>query len=85
MTNYDENLLNSMKPLPRIKGQLNGIYTPSLVRELNNTKSHLSYRNKKNYSRNVSDCHSFPTNYPSTAQMENSMPTIGVNMGPVPW
>ena len=87
MTNYTEMLLNSVKPIPSKKGQLNGIYTNSLLKGYKSTRNHHVYIRKANNlnGRNISDQHSFPTNYPSTTYMQNSMPSIGVNMGAIPW
>ena len=81
---YLANAINTSNQKVNTKGQLGSMYVPSLLKELNNNKSYISYSKKKN-SKNYGDPYGFPSNYPSKSAMVNSFAPVAVNLGPVNW
>lgn len=53
------------------------------INEMNKMQSSTNFNTSKN--KNYGDAYNFPTNYPSVAQMQNSMISVGTNMGTIPF
>ena len=82
---YFNHLIKTSEPIKTDNNKLNGLYVPSLLKELNNNSSHTNYSKKKNCRKNYGDAYGFPTNYPSKTAMVNSFAPVAVNLGPVNW
>jgi len=88
---YNKRILNRCKPLENDGKVFNGAYTQGFNNKMNSTQTYWNcvnnYKNSNSNSneKNISDGHSFPTNYPSVNSMHVSHIQIGVNLGHIPF